>query len=167
MIQPQLRVSLVCTGNICRSPMAEVVLRHLVAQDAYLPEHVEVTSAGTANWHVGAPMDPRARRALNDAGFAGPGTPGAFADAAYLNAHDLVVVMTREHRFDVLKRVTNERTEIVMLRNLIVPGCDLDLADPYYGTIDDFRECLATISSAGQRLIVEFRRRLGAGSREA
>ncbi len=147
--------------------MAEVAVRHLVAEDMFLNGHVVVTSAGTANWHVGDAMDPRARRALNDAGFTGAGTPGAFADAAYLDAHDLVVVMTREHLVDVKDRLTNERTEVVLLRNLIEPGCNLDLADPYYGTIDDFRECLTTIRSVGRRLTEEFRRRLGAGSPEA
>lgn len=164
MIEPTIRIAMICTGNICRSPMAEVALRHFVAEDLFLIDHVVVTSAGTANWHVGNTMDPRARRALDDAGFTGPGTPGAFADAAYLNAHDVVVVMTREHLHEVTARLTNPRTEVVMLRNLIKPGCDLDVADPYYGTIDDFRECLETISSAGRHLTTGFHRRLGADS---
>lgn len=167
MTDQTIRVAMICTGNICRSPMAEVALRHLVAEDSFLNDHVIVTSAGTANWHVGDPMDLRARLALDDAGYSLEGTTAAFADADYLNAHDLVVVMTREHVDEVTARLTNERTEVIMLRNLLEPGMNLDVADPYYGTIEDFRQCLDMLSSAGQRLTSEFRQRLGADSREA
>ncbi|MGH9088858.1 MAG: low molecular weight phosphotyrosine protein phosphatase, partial [Acidimicrobiales bacterium] len=63
---------LVCTGNICRSPMAEVVLRELAARRALdagtLADRVHITSAGTGHWHVGEPMDPRARAALEARG---------------------------------------------------------------------------------------------------
>lgn len=162
-----IRIAMICTGNICRSPMAEVALRQLISEDSFLRDHVIVTSAGTANWHVGDPMDPRARRALDDAGYSLDGTPAAFADTAYLDAHDMVVVMTREHAAEVAARLTNDRTEIILLRNLLEPGLDLDVADPYYGTIDDFRQCLDVLSSAGQRLTSEFRLRLGADWHEA
>ena len=53
MGEPALRVATICTGNICRSPMAEVVLKHLIDNDPSLRGRVDVTSAGTANWHVG------------------------------------------------------------------------------------------------------------------
>ncbi|HUV58085.1 MAG TPA: low molecular weight protein-tyrosine-phosphatase [Acidimicrobiales bacterium] len=167
MTDQTIRIAMICTGNICRSPMAEVALRHLVAEDPFLVDHVIVTSAGTANWHVGDPMDHRARRALDEAGYLLEGTPAAFADADYLNAHNIVVVMTREHVDEVSSRLTNERTEVIMLRNLLEPGLDLDVSDPYYGTIEDFRQCLDVLISAGQRLTSEFRLRLGADSREA
>jgi protein-tyrosine phosphatase len=157
-----LRVAVVCTGNICRSPMAEVALLHLIAEDDQLRGVVNITSAGTAKWHVGSPMDPRARAALDRAGLFLPGTPAAFADRAYLNAHDFVVVMTREHRHDVDERLTNETTEIVLLRNLIDPGLDLDVADPYYGADIDFDDCLDLLRRGGQRLTSELRRRLDA-----
>ena len=162
-----LRVAVVCTGNICRSPMAEVALLHLIAEDDELRDVVNITSAGTAKWHVGTPMDPRARAALDRAGLHLPGTPAAFADRAYLNAHDIVVVMTREHRCDVHQRLSNSATEVVLARNLIDPGLDLDVADPYYGDDNDFDDCLALLRRAGQRLTLEFRRRRDAGWFEA
>lgn len=166
MDEPDINVAVICTGNICRSPMAEVVLRHLVAVDPLLAGHVNVTSAGTANWHVGAAMDPRARAALDRAGFTAEGSPGAYADRRYLNAHDVVVVMTREHVHEVRGRLDNARTHVLMLRNLLDPGCDLDVADPYYGGDHDFDECLELIIRGSERLTSEFRRRLGADSRE-
>jgi len=63
------RVCFVCTGNICRSPAAEVVVRELVEQAGLTG--VELDSSGTDGWHVGAPADPRALRALTAAGYNG------------------------------------------------------------------------------------------------
>ncbi len=151
------RVAAVCTGNICRSPMAEVVLNDLVDRDERLRGRVRVSSAGTAKWHVGDEMDPRARRALDRAGFTGAGTPAAFADATYLDAHDVVIVMTREHRADVLGRLTRRDVRVIMLRELLgEPG--LDLADPYYGEDGAFDECLETIQRAAESWLEELAR---------
>jgi len=155
-------LSVICTGNICRSPMAEVTFRNQIATDEFLANRIVVTSAGTANWHVGREMDPRARAALDHAGYTQPGTRAAFADQEYLNRHNLVIVMTREHLRDVSIRLTNPHTRVVLLRNLIEPGLDLDLADPYYGDLQAFIECLSIIKEAGQRLTLELRRQLGA-----
>jgi protein-tyrosine phosphatase len=147
--------------------MAEVALAQLVADDVVLRGRVEVTSAGTANWHVGSPMDPRARGALDRAGLDRVAGTGAYADRAYLEGQDLVAVMTREHLHDVRGRLTNESTEVIMLRNLVSPGLDLDVADPYYGDDWEFDECLGLLRECCRRLTLGFRQRLGAGSFEA
>ncbi len=144
--------------------MAEVALRQLIADDIVLRGRVEVTSAGTAKWHVGSPMDPRARRALDRAGLHLAGSPGGYADRAYLDSHDIVVVMTREHLADVRARLTNEATEVIMLRNLLSPGSNLDVADPYYGDDAEFDECLELLRRGGQRLTSVLRRRCDGGS---
>jgi protein-tyrosine phosphatase len=152
--EQELHVAVICTGNICRSPMAEVVLNQLVMDDPSLASRVLVSSAGTARWHVGSPMDPRARAALDRAGFRGPGT------------QDLIVVMTREHFSDVRDRLSSGRTKIVLLRDVLDPDLLLDVPDPYYGSHEDFDACVALFRQAGQRLTAEFRRRLDAYSRE-
>ncbi|OYV66033.1 MAG: hypothetical protein B7X07_00855 [Actinobacteria bacterium 21-64-8] len=159
-------LGVICTGNICRSPMAEIVFRDQVARDRYLDERVQVSSAGTARWHVGSPMDPQARSALVRAGFANPHTSGTFANRDYLNALDLAIVMTNEQRDDVKARIGNQ-LEVLLLRELLEPPASLDLADPYYGNDDEFDECLRTIQAAGQHLTLVLRQRLGADSREA
>ncbi len=156
----QLRVAMVCTGNICRSPMAEVFARDLVARDPLLATKVVVTSAGTARWHVGSEMDPRARAALDRAGLVGPGSPATFADAQFLDAQDLVLAMSREHVSEVRSRLRNERTCVMLYRDLLEPGLGLEVADPYYGTDHDFDECLSLLRKSGPRLREEFRRRL-------
>jgi len=143
--------------------MAEVVFSTLVASDPILDQRVRISSAGTARWHVGKPMDDRAKRALERAGFSSEGTLGAFASSEYLDAQDVVIVMTREHRNDVRQRLSNVHTEIVLLRNLLEENCELDVYDPYYGDDNDFSQCLEMLIRAGQRWTEEFRQRLDEG----
>jgi protein-tyrosine phosphatase len=140
--------------------MAEVLLKHLIAADPSLDGRVEVSSAGIANWHVGDSMDPRARRALDRAGYLHTGTSGAYATPEYLDAQDVVTVMTREHLRDVRRRLSNPTTNVVLWRHLIDPRRDLDVADPYYGDDAEFDQCLAMLSSGGERLLSILRARL-------
>lgn len=146
--------------------MAEVVLKHLVAEDALLKDRVVVTSAGTARWHVGSPMDPRARRALDRAGFQQPSSLATYADAAYLKRQDLVIVMTREHLHEVVGHL-QPSAQVLLWRNLLEPGLDLDVPDPYYGDDQEFDECLAIFRAAGPRLTSALRQRWGEHSIEA
>jgi protein-tyrosine phosphatase len=141
--------------------MAEVVLRQRAEDDPRLAGRLTVSSAGTANWHVGSSMDERARAALDRAGFSGAGTRGLFADTAYLHQQDVVVVMGVEHRRDVIQRLASTTTEVVTLRSLLGHGDDLDVADPYYGTDSDFDECLDVIRRGVEALAERLARRLG------
>jgi low molecular weight protein-tyrosine phosphatase len=140
--------------------MAEVLLRHLVAEDPSLSERVSVASAGTARWHVGEPMDPRARRALDRAGFHLPGSLGTYADSDFLERQDLILVMTREHRADVHQRLRRRTPEVVLWRDLFESTPGLDLADPYYGDDQEFDQCLATLGSAEPALLSLLHQRL-------
>ncbi len=141
--------------------MVEVVLSHLVSQDPALADQVVVSSAGTTFWHVGSPMDARARRALDRAGFSGPGTPAAFASPGYLDEQDLVIVMTREHRDEVRHRTSGRPDRVVLLRTLDGSPHALDLADPYYGTDLDFDRCLEVIVHHLTSLVASWERRRG------
>jgi protein-tyrosine phosphatase len=132
--------------------MGEVVLAGLVADTAQLG-HVQVSSAGTANWHVGKEMDPRTRRALDRAGFTGAGSPARFASPDYLDELDLVIVMTREHRSDVNSRRRRADGDVVLLRSLLDDRHELDLADPYYGDDQEFDEALSTIIRACREVV--------------
>jgi len=157
VIKKTLKIAAVCTGNICRSPMAEVVLRQLLTEDPLPGRHVEVTSAGTANWHVGSAMDPRARAALDRAGFLGPGTSARLADQAFVNDHDLILAMTREHVRDVERRRSNPHVSVALLRDYVTPHEGLEVPDPYYGDDSDFDRCLAMIVTACRRVVATLR----------
>jgi protein-tyrosine phosphatase len=142
-----LTVVLVCTGNICRSPMAEVVLgatceRLALGDGRRLSDLVRVESAGTSNWHAGDEMDPRARAALDAAGYVAPGSLAAQVTETQLARADLVVALDRGHRAE-LRRLDPE-VDPTLLR-WWAEGEDLDVPDPYYGDVDEFDACLALI----------------------
>jgi protein-tyrosine phosphatase len=152
-------VTFVCTGNICRSPMAEVVLRDLagsagLADGSRVGDHLEIASAGTGNWHAGEPMDPRAAVALAARGFTDHGHVARAFEPVWFDETDLVVCMDRKHRQTLagLARAAagDDRHEerLVLLRSFD-PGArgSIDVPDPYYGDEDDFSSCLAMVEA--------------------
>ena len=127
------RVCFVCTGNICRSPMAEVVLRRLaagtvLADGTPLVERLDITSAGTGNWHAGEPMDPRARAALARRGYQDHGHVARAFETAWFDASDLVVCLDRGHQQTLVSlargRAGDDRylDHLVMLRSFDPAG---------------------------------------------
>src|SRR5690606_32895053 len=92
---PGLRVVFICTGNICRSPMAEVMTRRALAE-AGLADRVVVSSVGTGGWHVGAGMDPRAAAELSDHGYDAAHVAAQLSTADH--SADLLVALDRGHR---------------------------------------------------------------------
>lgn len=141
-----LRLLFVCMGNICRSPTAEGVMRHLLAERG-LEDAVEVDSAGTGGWHAGAPPDARstaaaARRGIPLAGAARQVTRADFS------TYDLLLAADGENLRD--------------LRSIAPPGtehkvrllADVDVPDPYYGD-DGFDLVLDLVEDACRRLLDE------------
>ncbi len=74
--------------------------------------------------------------------------------------------MTREHVHEVSQRVDDGAIQVILMRNLLEPGLDLDLVDPYYGDDREFDDCLTLIIRNVRRLTLECRQRLGADSYE-
>lgn len=163
------RICFVCTGNICRSPMAEVVMRGLVL-DAGLAGVVEVDSAGTGGWHVGDGADRRAVTTLADAGYDGSGHRARVFDRRWFAERDLVVALDRGHlrELHALAADDDERGKVVLLRSFADgtggsdlgagPGADLDVADPYYGGRDDFLAVLEQVETACRGLLARLAR---------
>jgi protein-tyrosine phosphatase len=140
-----LRVVFVCTGNICRSPIAEKVFVHELEQ-AGLADAVHVSSAGTGNWHVGSPADERAAAVLRAAGYQVDHIARQ-VDAEQLGA-DLVVALDNSHR-RALQALVPEPDRVRLLRSFdpdAPPGAEVP--DPYYGDEDGFATVLAMIRAA-------------------
>jgi protein-tyrosine phosphatase len=154
------RICCVCLGNICRSPMAEVVLRDQVAK-AGLSDRVTVDSAGTGNWHVGDRMNTRARAQLRRGGYDGEAHRARQFDRSWLADRDLILAMDASNLDDlrVLARRAgsgdgDDLDERIRLFGEVAGLDGADVPDPYYGTDEDFAHVLAMLES-GMATIVE------------
>ncbi|MDT5145651.1 MAG: low molecular weight protein-tyrosine phosphatase [Mycobacterium sp.] len=142
----ELHVTFVCTGNICRSVMAEKMFADQVRRRG-LGEVVRVTSAGTGNWHVGSCADERASNVLRTHGYPTDHC-AAQVDDDHLAA-DLVVALARNH-VRMLRQLGVDEDRIRMLRSFDPrSGAHApDVDDPYYGDAADFEKAFAVIEAA-------------------
>ncbi len=144
------RVVFVCTGNICRSPMAEVVFRWF-AQSVGLGDRVVSTSAGTGDWHVGERADQRTLDALQRHGYDGGAHRARQFSAVDFARNDLVVALDRTHERILRGWAPTEADvdKIALLLPFDATRHDvLDVPDPYYAGPDMFDEVLGMIESA-------------------
>ncbi|ORW12330.1 low molecular weight protein-tyrosine-phosphatase [Mycolicibacter longobardus] len=141
-----LHVTFVCTGNICRSPMAEKMFAHQIAERG-LDTAVRVSSAGTAGWHIGKGADERTNRVLRAHGYPTDHFAAQFGDE-HATA-DLVVALARNH-IRLLQDLGAPAERIRMLRSFDPRSgaVALDVDDPYYGDLDDFEESFTVIAAA-------------------
>jgi protein-tyrosine phosphatase len=153
----------VCTGNICRSPIAESVFRHHV-REAGLGRLVEVESAGTGDWHAGEPADRRAEAALRRAGYEYGGHRARQFEPSWFETRDLVVALDRGH-LSALRAIApgpSALARVHLLRSFDpAAGGDLDVPDPYYGGAACFSHCLTLIEAACPGLLEEVRTQAG------
>jgi len=149
------RVAMVCLGNICRSPMAHVVLASALV-DAGLDDRVEVESSGTGGWHVGQPMDERAALELSVAGYDASAHRARQYDASWLDRCDLLLAMDRSNLADLGGRSARVR----LLGEFDPQARGAEVADPYYGGDDGFEEVREQVERAADELVVLLRARL-------
>ena len=138
-----MKVLFVCLGNICRSPTAEAVARHLVETgEVPVGEGWEFDSAGTGNWHIGDPPDHRSTAAAAARGITLGGTARQVSRSDFLH-FDLLVAMDRSNRDELLALAPDGETAAkVRLLREFGDGDELDVPDPYYGGPDGFEEVL-------------------------
>jgi protein-tyrosine phosphatase len=157
-----LVVTFVCTGNICRSPIAEQVLADAL-RDEGLDDRVRVDSAGLGDWHVGEQADPRARAVLREHGYDGDTHRARQLDPAELASAHLLVALDAGHE-GVLRayaRTDDHRTKVRLLRSFDpASGDDLDVADPYYGDDAGFTTTLDQVRAAVPGLLAWVREEL-------
>ncbi|MDO4918225.1 low molecular weight protein-tyrosine-phosphatase [Kocuria sp.] len=156
----------VCTGNICRSPMAEALLRHEVEQ-AGLADHVAVSSAGVSDEEHGHGVDPRARDVLAENGLELPEHRAHGITDRELADADLLVAMTADHARRLRERLPAGDAEKVRLMRSFDPAVadtqtDLDIADPWYGGAEDFDAAWEQIRAATPGLVTWLRKRTDA-----
>ena len=151
------RISAVCTGNICRSPMAQFCLTRAF-NDAGLGDRVRVTSAGVTGWEAGRPMDDRTRTELLQHGFAAADLDPFRAHAFELeefSSHDLILALDHGHLRELQDRAPSaaDRKKIRLIRSFdpaaagLAPE-QLSIEDPWYGDMRDFDSSYALIQAA-------------------
>ncbi len=160
----QYRLAVVCLGNICRSPMAHVVLEAALAE-AGLDDRVEVTSSGTGGWHVGQPMDPRAAATLERAGLDPSHHRAEQFTASWFSRQDLVLAMDATNLADLRELADQTPDEVppgrLRLFRDFDPDADggpgettgRDVPDPYYGGDHGFADVLTLVKRTSDALV--------------
>jgi protein-tyrosine phosphatase len=139
----------VCTGNICRSPTAEAVLRHLAARESI---NLRVESAGLGDWHVGDPPDERAQHHARNRGYdlsaqrARQVRPRDFVD------FELILAMDGGHLRALLGMAPPRHRAKIRLF-----AADRDVPDPYYGGPDGFERVLDLVEAQCASLLAELK----------
>ena len=150
----RFRICFVCSGNICRSPMAETVFEDLVAK-AGLSDRIAVMSAGTGDWHVGETADSRTIEVLRDRGFDGTRHRARQFDPDWFAMLDLVVALDHGQE-RVLKAWASDDADRSKVQLLLSFDKDQagagDVPDPYYSDTAFFDQVLTVIEHASVAL---------------
>jgi protein-tyrosine phosphatase len=147
-------VALVCLGNICRSPVADVVLSERV-REAGLSAVVEVVSAGTGDWHLGEPMDRRSAATLARAGYDATRHRAQQVALAWFDDCDLVLAMDRANLADLreLAGPGADPARIRLFRDFDPDDPGAEVPDPYYGGPSGFDDVLTMVERTAEHLL--------------
>ena len=165
--QDQLSITMVCLGNICRSPMAAAVLAGKTAD--WTAPRIQVNSAGIGSWHIGQGPHPSSKKIWEAAGYKYSHTAKQFAANDYF-IHDLILVMDSSNYHNVISLAESDeqRNKVFYLRNFdpalknIDPSSadyfKLEVPDPYNQSDEAYEETLAMVECAVDGLLVELTR---------
>ena len=146
---------MVCLGNICRSPLAEGILRNKIEEHRL---DWEVDSAGTGSWHLGERPDPRSIQVATRYGIDISGQRARQIKPEDLDRFDLILAMDRSNYQDVLRlaRTDAQRSKVAMILNYVRPGADEGVPDPYWDD-DGFEHVFQLLDDACERVVKELR----------
>ena len=145
---------MVCLGNICRSPLAEGIMRTKVHEQGL---DWQIDSAGTGSWHVGNPPDPRSRSVAQQYGIDISGQRARQFKAGDLDEFDLVFAMDASNYQNILKHATDSRQEakVHLIMNMADPGRNQGVPDPYWDD-DGFEQVYQMLNRACESIIATY-----------
>ncbi len=154
----QTAILLVCMGNICRSPTAEGVLRRK-AEAAGMTHRLRIDSAGTHDYHVGNPPDPRAQKAALGRGYDLSPLRGRQVGVQDFASFDYILAMDRDNLANLLKICPDEyRHKVKLFLAFSSRYPNLNVPDPYYGGGKGFEQVLDMVEDASDGLLAEIER---------
>ena len=145
----------VCLGNICRSPMAEGILRHHSKKMGSMNQ-ISIDSAGTGSWHLGDPPDNRATRVAANHGIDISGLRARQVEVGDFQKFKLILAMDQQNLNDLaVLSPSRHNCELAMYLNYA--GIDnQDVNDPYYGNLDDFEKVFNLIDKTAQSILEKY-----------
>lgn len=139
------RILMVCLGNICRSPLAEGILKSKID-----PEKIYVDSAGTSNYHINECPDTRSIDIARENNLDISSQRGRQFSAEDFDKFDKIYVMDMSNYYDVLSLARNEedKKKVSLILNEIFPGENVEVPDPYHGGADGFKKVYDMLDEA-------------------
>jgi len=150
MDEKKVRVLFVCLGNICRSPLAEVVVREAARKRELNHYHFE--SAGTGDWHVGGPADPRSACKASEHGLDLSDHKARQITAHNYSNWDWLIAMDAENRSNLL-RMGVPASRLLMMRQFENSELAPDVPDPYYGGPNGFEVAYLMLAANAEKLL--------------
>lgn len=150
-----IKILFVCLGNICRSPMAEAVMRHLIKMEG-LEKVISVDSAGTGNWHIGKPPHEGTCHILSKYKISYEGQKARQLTKADLSCFDYIIGMDNENMGNIRRLAGYDRTgEISRLLDFLEDHPFTDVPDPYF--TGNFDEVYELVSKSCENLLMEIK----------
>lgn len=151
-----MKILMVCLGNICRSPMADGLMRKKVKDNNL---DVVVDSAGTGDWHIGDQPDPRMMETAKRNGVPIDELRGRQFKVEDFDAFDRIIVMDKSN-FDNVRKLSRDEKDtqkIEMFLDLTHPGKDLEVPDPYFGGDEGFQDVFDMLDAGTDMILKELK----------
>lgn len=147
-----MRIIMVCLGNICRSPLADGLMRKKIADQKL---DAEVDSAGTGDWHIGEAPDPRMIETAKNRGLDISMLRGRQFQVEDYDEFDKIYVMDQSNYQNVVKlaQTHDHKKKVELILNEITPGSDAEVPDPYFGGDDGFKHVFELLDNATDQII--------------
>ncbi|MFI0492150.1 low molecular weight protein-tyrosine-phosphatase [Flavobacterium sp.] len=140
-----IKILMVCLGNICRSPLAEGILASKLSKKKFT-----VDSAGTGSWHIGHKPDERSIATAKRNGINISNQKGRQFSTTDFDTFDYIYVMDKSNYENVIElaKTKEQEKKVDLILNELFPNENVDVPDPYYGSVDGFDHAYKMLDEA-------------------